>query len=89
MTAAARRFLWNQRGPTAPGTGWTPEGETEWALPAGLLQVQSPSMRTEHPGREMWCAWTFPQLRGSEAGAITASNRACQCLAAPSVLPAG
>jgi hypothetical protein len=55
---------------------------------AGLEPVAS-SSRTEHPGREMWCVWMFPQLRGSEAGAVTASGRACQCLAAPILLPAG
>ena len=45
-------------------------------------------MRTEHAGLRTWCVWLFPQLRGGDAGAITASGRVCRCLAAPILLPA-
>ena len=45
-------------------------------------------MRTERAGLRTWCLWLFPQLRGGDAGAITASGRVCQCLAAP-ILPGG
>jgi len=55
---------------------------------AGFEPVAS-SSRTEHTSREMCCARMFPQLRGSKSGAITASDRACQCLTAPVLLPAG
>jgi hypothetical protein len=56
--------------------------------PGYLGTSEAASSRTEHPGREMWCVWMFPQLRGGEAGAITSSDRACQCIAAPILLPA-
>jgi len=49
----------------------------------------TPSMRTKYAGLRTWCVWLFPQFRGGDAGAITASDRVCQWFATPILLPAG